>query len=148
MKILVLQGINLDMFGKRDPAHYGTVSLDEITAALDEQAAESGMWLEHFQSNCEGAFCERIHQASSDATDGVLINAGAWTHYNYGIRDALAMLAVPVIELHMSHVHAREPFRHTSVFSNVVAGQISGFGMHSYTLALRAMHTLLAESSR
>jgi 3-dehydroquinate dehydratase-2 len=82
--------------------------------------------------------CERIHQAYKDGMDGVLINAGAWTHYSYGIRDALAILTVPVVELHMSNIHAREEFRHHSVFVEIVKGQISGFGVDSYLLALRA----------
>jgi 3-dehydroquinate dehydratase-2 len=82
--------------------------------------------------------CERIHQAYADQVDGVLINAGAWTHYSYGIRDALAILTVPIVEIHMSNVHAREPFRHVSVFSEVVRGQICGFGVDSYLLGLRA----------
>ena len=138
MKVLVLHGINLNMFGKRDPAHYGTITLAEIDARLQALAKELGVQLECFQTNSEAAMCERIHQAHTDKVDAVLINAGAWTHYSYGIRDALAILAVPIVELHMSNVHAREPFRHASVFADVVKGQICGFGVDSYLLALRA----------
>jgi len=138
MKVLVLNGINLNMFGKRDPAQYGTATLDDINASLQKLAQELGVSVECFQTNFEGAMCERIHQAHADAVDAVLINAGAWTHYSYGIRDALAILKCPIVEVHMSNVHARESFRHVSVFSEVVKGQICGFGADSYLLALRA----------
>ncbi len=138
MKILVLNGVNLNMFGKRDPAQYGTVTLDEINAALVALGAELGVDVLHFQTNHEGAMCERIHQAHAEAVDAVLINAGAWTHYSYGIRDALAILKCPIVEVHMSNIHAREAFRHVSVLSGIVRGQICGFGAESYLLALRA----------
>ena len=138
MNILVLNGVNLDMFGKRDPAQYGTVTLAEINQRLQALGAEFEARVDCFQTNHEGAMCERIHQAFVDGVDAVLINAGAWTHYSYGIRDALAILKCPVVEVHMSNVHAREAFRHVSVFSEVVRGQICGFGADSYLLALRA----------
>lgn len=137
-KILVLHGINLDMFGKRDPAHYGTVTLAEIDRRLDALARELGAQVECFQTNVEGAMCERIHRAHAEAVAGVVINAGAWTHYSYGIRDALAILEVPVIEVHMSNIHAREAFRHHSVIAAIARGQIAGFGVDSYLLGLRA----------
>ena len=138
MKILMLHGINHNRFGKRDPVQYGTITLDEINASLAGLGAELGAELEYFQTNHEGAMCERIHQAYSDGVDAVLINAGAWTHYSYGLRDALAILTCPIVELHMSNIHAREPFRHVSVFAEIVRGQICGFGVDSYLLALRA----------
>ena len=138
MKILVLHGINLNMFGQRDPVQYGTATLAEIDAALKALGRELGAEVTAFQTNHEGAMAERIHQALSDGTAAVLINAGAWTHYSYGIRDALAILKVPVVEVHMSNVHAREEFRHKSVFSGVVKGQVCGFGVDSYLLGLRA----------
>ena len=138
MKILMLHGINLNMFGKRDPQQYGTITLDEINASVSALGQELGATVEAFQSNSEGAMCERIHQAYADGVDAVLINAGAWTHYSYGIRDALAILTCPIIELHMSNIHAREAFRHVSVFADIVRGQICGFGADSYLLALRA----------
>ena len=137
-KFLVLHGINLDMFGKRDPAQYGTATLAEIDARAQALARELGVELECFQTNGEGAMCERIHRAHAEAVDGVVINAGAWTHYSYGIRDALAILTVPVVEVHMSNVHAREAFRHHSVIAAVARGQIAGFGADSYLLGLRA----------
>ncbi len=138
MKILVLHGINLNMFGKRDPSQYGTVTLAQIDASLQALGSELGAHVDCFQSNHEGAMVERIHQAHQDGTHAVLINAGAWTHYSYGIRDALAILKCPIIEVHMSNVHAREAFRHESVFAEVVRGSICGFGADSYRLGLRA----------
>ena len=138
MKILMLHGINHNMFGKRDPKQYGTITLAQIDARLKALGKELGAKVESFQTNSEGAMCERIHQAYSDGADAVLINAGAWTHYSYGIRDALAILTCPVVELHMSNIHAREEFRHVSVFAEIVRGQICGFGVDSYLLALRA----------
>ncbi len=135
---LMLHGINHNMFGKRDPKQYGTITLEQIDGRLKELAQELGVTVESFQTNGEGEMCERIHRAYADKVDGVLINAGAWTHYSYGIRDALAILTVPIVEIHMSNVHAREAFRHISVFSEVVRGQICGFGVDSYLLGLRA----------
>lgn len=138
MNILVLHGINLNMFGKRDPAQYGTATLADIDAAMQRLATELGVEVESFQTNHEGEMAERIHRAHQQAVDAVVINAGAWTHYSYGLRDALAILACPVVEVHMSNVHAREAFRHVSVFSEIVRGQICGFGVDSYLLGLRA----------
>ena len=138
MKILMLHGINHDMFGKRDPAQYGTITLDQINASLQNLGKELGATVDCFQTNHEGAMCERIHKGFLDGVDAVLINAGAWTHYSFGIRDALAILTCPIVELHMSNIHAREEFRHKSVFAEIVKGQICGFGSDSYLLALRA----------
>ena len=139
MKILVLHGINLNMFGKREPGIYGTTTLAQIDAALQELGLELGAGIECFQTNSEAAICERIHQAviAKDFA-AVLINAGAWTHYSYGLRDALAMLSAPVVEVHMSNIHAREAFRANSVIASIAKGQICGFGIDSYLLALRA----------
>jgi len=137
-KFLVLHGINLDMFGKRDPAQYGTVTLAGIDAQVKALARELGVEVECYQTNSEGEMVERIHRAHGDGTAGVLINAGAWTHYSYGIRDALAILEVPIVEVHMSNIHAREAFRHQSVIAPVAKGQIAGFGVESYLLGLRA----------
>lgn len=146
MKVLVLHGINLNMFGKRDPAQYGTITLDEINSQLTNLGTELGVDIEHFQTNGEKEMCERIHQAFFDKVDAVLINAGAWTHYSYGIRDALAVLTVPIVEVHMSNIHAREAFRHQSVFAEIVKGQICGFGVDSYLLGLRAAVSLVKTS--
>jgi 3-dehydroquinate dehydratase-2 len=142
-KVLVLNGINLNMFGKRDPAQYGTVTLAQIDEKVKDLGRELGFEVECFQTNLEGEMVQRIHLAHEDGTDAVVINAGAWTHYSYGIGDALAILKIPVVEVHMSHVHTREAFRHQSVFSSAVEGQISGFGINSYLLGLRAAADLL-----
>ena len=138
-QFLLLNGINLNMFGKRDPKQYGTITLDEIDSRVHALAKELGVQVTSFQTNSESEMCERIHQAYRDDVAGVMINAGAWTHYSYGIRDALAILTCPVVELHMSNIHAREEFRHKSVLAEVAKGQIAGFGVDSYLLALRAV---------
>jgi 3-dehydroquinate dehydratase-2 len=138
MKILCLNGINLNMFGKRDPAQYGTVTLAEIDAQVTKLGQDLGASVECFQTNFEGVMVEKIHQAHTDGVDAVMINAGAWTHYSYGIRDALAILKCPIIEVHMSNIHAREAFRHQSVIAEIAKGQIAGFGVDSYLLGLRA----------
>ena len=138
MKVLVLNGINLNMFGKRDPAQYGTITLAQIDDQVIALGAELGADVTCFQTNFEGVMAERIHAAHADGTAAVLINAGAWTHYSYGIRDALAILKCPIFEVHMSNIHAREAFRHHSVIAEIAKGQIAGFGVDSYLLALRA----------
>jgi 3-dehydroquinate dehydratase-2 len=135
---LMLHGINHNMFGKRDPKQYGTTTLAQIDAKLQALAADLGVELDSYQTNIEGEMCQRIHRAYEDGAAGVLINAGAWTHYSYGIRDALAILTAPIVEIHMSNIHAREEFRHKSVFAEIVRGQICGFGVDSYLLGLRA----------
>lgn len=141
---LILHGVNLNMFGRRDPAQYGTSTLAEIDAALRSLAEELDVRLDIFQTNHEGRMVERIHQALDDGTRGIVINAGAWTHYSYAIMDALGMLSIPVVEVHMSNVHARESFRHESVLARMSAGSIAGFGPQSYLLGLRAVHALAA----
>ncbi len=121
--VFVLNGINLNMFGQRDPAHYGTATLDDINEKLLDLAGELGLELEFFQSNHEGEFVEKVHAIhQSRRAAGVLVNAGAWTHYSYGLADALAMLEAPVIEVHMSNVQAREEFRRFSVLSPLARG--------------------------
>ena len=147
-KVIVLNGINLNMFGQRDPAQYGTITLAEIDSRLQSLGLELGVEVECFQTNFEGAMCERIHQAHRDAVDAVLINAGAWTHYSYGIRDALAILKAPIFEVHMSNIHAREEFRHKSVIAGIARGQICGLGVDSYLLALRGAVSALAADER
>lgn len=144
MRILILHGVNLNMFGHRDPAQYGSVTLAEINARLEALAVELGVETLFFQTNHEGEMVERIHRVLEEDIRAVVINAGAWTHYSHAIADALAMLGqprspvIPVVETHMSNVHAREAFRHESVLAPVCAGSIAGFGAESYLLALRA----------
>jgi 3-dehydroquinate dehydratase, type II len=142
MNFLVLHGVNLNMFGHRDKKQYGTATFAQINTAIENLAMELGVGVEIFQSNHEGEMVERIHAALAENFSGILINAGAWTHYSYAIADALAILSVPIVEIHMSNVHAREDFRHKSVLSNVARGSIAGFGVESYLLGLRAAISL------
>jgi 3-dehydroquinate dehydratase II len=145
--ILFLHGVNHNMFGKRDPVQYGTITLDQINQEIEKLAKELGCKIETFQTNHEGEFVERIHKAYRDSVDAVVINAGAWTHYSYAMRDALAILKVPIIEIHMSNIHAREEFRHYSVIAPIARGQICGFGLNVYLLGLRAAVALINETS-
>ena len=137
-KILVLNGPNLNMTGIREPSVYGSTTLDDINDSISEAAASLGIVTEFFQSNHEGALIDKIHDAFANF-DGIIFNAGAFTHYSYAIRDAIASVSVPTVEVHMSNVHAREEFRHTSVISSVCVGTIAGFGSFSYHLALAAL---------
>lgn len=134
-RILVMHGVNLNMFGKRDPKHYGTETLEDINKKISMLAETLGVEVTFFQSNHEGDFVEKIQEVHGDGTDGIIINAGAWTHYSYAIMDALAILHIPAVEVHMSNVHAREPFRDKSVISGVCRGTVVGFGKNSYLLA-------------
>jgi 3-dehydroquinate dehydratase-2 len=143
--ILFLHGVNHNMFGKRDPVQYGTITLEEINQQIEKLAKELGCKIETFQTNNEGEMVERIHKAHLDKVDAVVINAGAWTHYSIALRDALAILKVPIIEIHMSNIHAREEFRHYSVIAPLAQGQICGFGLNVYLLGLRAAWELVRE---
>lgn len=134
MKILVINGPNLDMLGKREAGLYGALTLDEIIAKINQKAGEYGMETEFFQSNTEGAIVERIHNI--DGIDGIIINAGAYTHTSIAIRDALLSVKARFIEVHLSNVFARESFRHVSMLSDIALGVICGFKEYSYILAL------------
>ena len=138
IKILMLHGVNHNLFGKRNPKQYGTITLDEINESIQQLAKELDVEVETFQTNHEGVMVEKIHEAFLKGIDGVVLNAGAWTHYSYAIRDALDILTVPIVEMHMSNIHSRETFRQKSVFADIVTGQISGFGADSYLLSIRA----------
>ena len=135
MKLLIINGVNLNMTGKREQGVYGTQTLDQINEKIAAYAKEKGVETAFFQSNVEGEICTAIHTADAD---GIILNAGAYTHYSYAIRDAIAAVKTPVIEVHMSNVHAREAFRHTSVISEVCKGVICGFGANSYLLAVES----------
>ncbi len=136
--ILLLHGPNLSQLGSRDPEQYGTATLDDVVAAARAAAEAEGAELTHLQTEHEGELVSRIHDARTDGTDIVIVNAGAWSHYSYAIRDALELLTIPKVEVHLSNITAREPFRHTSVLTAVCDGAILGFGIDGYPLAVRA----------
>ncbi|MFY8148306.1 MAG: type II 3-dehydroquinate dehydratase [Prochlorococcaceae cyanobacterium] len=138
MRLLVLNGPNLNLLGLREPGHYGSRTLPQIEANLQEQASALGVTLECFQSNHEGGLVDRIH-AARGAVDGILINAGAYTHTSVALRDALLAVEIPFVELHLSNTHAREPFRHHSTLADKALGVICGFGATSYRLALEGL---------
>lgn len=145
MNILVLHGPNLNLLGLREPHIYGKETLDDINAALAAIARDHNVELRILQSNHEGALIDALHDARTWA-DGVLINPGAFTHYSYALRDALAAIDKPTIEVHLSNVHKREEFRHTSVLAPVCTGQVLGLGWHSYTLGLTGLIQLLEQN--
>lgn len=137
MRILVINGPNLNLLGKREPQLYGSMTLDDIEKMLTKTFPD--VKFEFFQSNIEGVLVEYVQKAMSGAFDGVLLNAGAYTHTSYALRDAVAMLKVPVIEVHLTNIHAREEFRHRSVIAPVCRGLVAGFGAQSYLLAAKAL---------
>ena len=136
MRFLIVNGVNLNRTGLREKGVYGTQTLDEINAEISAFCEKNGDTADFFQSNFEGEICTRIQEA--DGYDGVVLNAGAFTHYSYALRDAIASVDVPVIEVHMSNIAAREEFRHTSVISPVCKGTIVGFGKRGYILAVES----------
>ncbi|WBA08493.1 type II 3-dehydroquinate dehydratase [Salinivibrio kushneri] len=142
-QVLVLNGPNLNLLGKREPEHYGAQTLSQIMAGLEAQAATLGLSLEHFQSNSEASLIDKIHQAM-ETVDFIIINPAALTHTSVALRDALLGVNIPFIEVHLSNVYAREPFRHHSYFSDKAVGVLSGFGADGYEFALTAAARHLA----
>jgi len=137
-KVLVLNGPNLNLLGRREPDVYGATTLDQLAQMLEDAAPEA-MQLEFFQSNHEGAMIDRIHQLMDQPTDGIVINPGAWTHTSVAIRDALSAIKTPIVEVHISNIHARETFRHHSYFSDIALAVIAGCGMQGYLFALQTL---------
>ena len=143
-RILVLNGPNLNLLGMREPGVYGSESYEAICSRIAEKAKELGLEVEFFQSNSEGGIIDALHAAMGTA-DGVILNAGGYTHTSVAIRDAIAAIRLPVVEVHLSNIHAREDFRHTSLIAPVCRGQIAGFGADSYILALYALDSVLGK---
>ena len=137
MNVLVLHGPNLNLLGTREPAVYGSATLPDIDRELTQIAKEAGASLQSLQSNHEGVLIDRVHAARNDGTDFIVINPGAFTHTSVALRDAFAGVAIPFVEVHLSNVHRREPFRHHSYFSDLAEGVIVGLGAQGYSLALR-----------
>ncbi|NEX20392.1 type II 3-dehydroquinate dehydratase [Thiorhodococcus mannitoliphagus] len=146
--ILVLNGPNLNLLGTREPGHYGQATLAQIQRALEETAQSEGHRLQFLQSNAEHLLIEAIHKAPQDDVSYIIINPAAFTHTSVALRDALLAVAIPFIEVHLSNVHAREPFRAHSYFSDVAVGVISGLGAEGYALALRAVLSRLAQDQQ
>jgi len=138
-KILVIHGPNLNLLGSREPEHYGNVTLDDIDSRLEIAAREAGLTLTSLQSNAEHELVDAVQRAPAEGIDWIIINPAAFTHTSVALRDALAAVAIPFIEVHLSNVHAREAFRRQSYFSDLAEGVISGLGHHRYTLALQAI---------
>jgi 3-dehydroquinate dehydratase II len=142
-RIAVMHGVNLDQLGRRDPAVYGTLTLAELEQRIAEQARELGLQASFFQSNHEGAFVERLHELRDEA-DAIVLNPGAWTHYAWAIRDALEIAALPAVEVHLSDVQNREPWRRTSVIGDLCLATVSGRGPDGYGEALALLHERLS----
>ena len=137
--VLVLHGPNLNLLGSREPKHYGLATLDDINRALVSRGEAAGAHVETFQHNHEGALIDRLHEAARDHVDFIVINPAAYTHTSVALRDAISATALPTVEVHLSNIHAREPFRHTSLIAPVCLGQIGGLGWIGYRLALEAL---------
>jgi 3-dehydroquinate dehydratase-2 len=142
-RIEVMHGVNLDQLGRRDPAHYGSMSYEELERYITELATELGLVIRFFQTNHEGDFVEHLHRLS-DLADGIVLNPGAWTHYSYAIHDALEMTGLPAVEIHLSDIDAREEWRRHSVIRDLCIGRVSGQGPEGYREALALLKEALA----
>ena len=147
MKILVINGVNMNMLGIREPEKYGSMTLEDLEKELYAYSFELGIDIETYQSNHEGEIVEKIHSAK-DIYDGIVINAGAYTHTSIAIRDAIASVGLPTVEIHMTNIYKREDFRHNSFIAPVCIGQISGFGSNSYKLGLNGLVNYLSLTNK
>jgi 3-dehydroquinate dehydratase-2 len=143
-RVEVMHGVNLDQLGRRDPAHYGRVTLDELELRIGEAAQELGLTVRFFQTNHEGKFVEHLHRLEGLA-DGLVLNPGAWTHYSYAIRDALELTGLPAVEVHLSDVDSREPWRRHSVITELCIARVAGKGPGGYRDALERLRTEMSE---
>ena len=141
MKIFIINGANLNLVGKREPKYYGSQTLGDINNEIKIKAESLNIEIEFFQSNHEGEIINIIQNAKNNGADGIILNAGAFTHYSYAIHDAITSVDIPVIEVHLSNLHKREEFRHKSVLADACIGQIAGFGKYSYIMALEYFAT-------
>ena len=139
MKFLIINGVNLNMTGMREKGVYGSQTLEQINAEISAYAQANGDSVDFYQSNIEGEICTKIQSCFNENYDGIVLNAGAYTHYSYAIHDAIRCISTPVVEVHMSNVHAREEFRHTSVIAPACKGVVAGFGKNSYVLAIEGL---------
>lgn len=146
MKFLIINGVNLNLTGKREKGVYGTATLDDINAKIAAHCEKGGDSAEFYQSNIEGELVNKLHEAFlTKSCDGILLNAGAFTHYSYALRDAIAAIDIPVAEVHISNVHAREEFRNKSVLSEVCKGVVCGFGVGSYIAAIEGLKEIIGK---
>lgn len=143
MKIKILNGPNLNLTGRREPAVYGSRTLEDINRRIAEHAEKAGIECDFFQSNSEGALIDAVHSVLLEGYDGAVINAGAYTHYSYALRDAIAATGKPFVEVHLSNIHAREEFRHTSVIAPVCRGSVIGFGEQGYIMAVEGLAAIV-----
>jgi 3-dehydroquinate dehydratase-2 len=143
MKLLVINGPNINFLGIRDTSIYGNQDYEHLLSMIREKAEKDNITIDLYQSNCEGEIINRIQEAYFDGTQGIIINPGAYTHYSYAIRDALETMDMPKIEVHISNVHKREEFRHVSVTAPVCTGQVVGLGLQGYILAIEAIKNIL-----
>ena len=147
MRILILHGPNLNLLGRREPGIYGSETLADIEAHIRSAAENAGCEVDFFQTNAEHALVERIHRAADEATDGIVINPAAFTHTSIALRDALAAVALPFVEVHLSNPDARESFRQTSMLADLAVGRVSGFGGNSYIMGLQGLCSLLGPAA-
>lgn len=147
-QVLVLNGPNLNLLGTREPEKYGSLSLSDVESALEDQATKLGLSIAFFQSNSEGALIDRVQAAHHEGAEVAIVNPGGYSHTSVALRDAFLGVALPLIEVHISNIHKREPFRHHSYFSDIAIGTLVGFGPAGYSMALTAAHAFIKNNVR